>query len=269
MKIDKVIWSSSAEYSDFWNINSKLHKERLGIDCLLLLYGNKQSCNLSEEYGKIVELDFIPGLPKMVQLVWNKFYYTQYEPNTTWLIGDIDQLPLQRRHFVDNIKHVPDDFYVHLAEDAITSLKGLPTESWKSDITGLNAFLTAHYHVAKGSVFKQALDLHLPFETHIKQLISYYYKAPFESLSKINERELWAFEEQYSSRLIRNNYLHKFLGFSRAHGCDNPNSQKIDRGNGCKFDKNRIGLYVDFHCPRPYTEHKTQIHEILNYFWKE
>ena len=32
MKIDKVIWSASEEYSDFWNINSKLHNKYLGMD---------------------------------------------------------------------------------------------------------------------------------------------------------------------------------------------------------------------------------------------
>ena len=32
----------------------------------------------------------------MRQLIFNKWYYTQNEPETTWLVGDIDLLPLQK-----------------------------------------------------------------------------------------------------------------------------------------------------------------------------
>ena len=279
MKIDKVIWSSSVEYSDFWNINSYLHKKYLDMDCVLILYGKKSDCNLSEEYGTVIEADYLPHLPKMVQLVMSKFYYPKYEPDTTWLIGDIDQLPLQREHFIDNLEEIPDDHYVHLAEDAITSLNKVPTNSWRFCVDGTKwsertrkGFLTAHYHAAKGSTFAKALDLDSSFSSHIKSLMEMYYEQPFEYqlISHENDSVLWAFEEQYTTSLIRKNIpIDKFTGFNRPHGCDNPESRKVDRGNGCASDKNRPELYVDFHCPRPYKKHRNEINEILNFFWEQ
>ncbi len=276
MKIDKVVWSASEEYSDFWNINSYLHKTKLGMDCVLLLYGKKENCDLSEEYGQVVEMSWDENLPFVPQLVMSKFMYPRLFPDTTWLIGDIDQLPLQKEHFVDNLENIPDDHYVHLAEDAITSLNGVPTDSWRYDVSGTRVtertrkgFLTAHYHAAKGSTFAKAFgSVFESIPTHIKLLMQMYYEQPFEQISHANDSVLWAFEEQYTTSLIRKNIPRdKFTGFNRPHGCSNPESRKIDRGNGCAFDKSRPELYVDFHCPRPYATNRSQIDEILNFFW--
>jgi len=259
MKIDKVVWSASEEYSDFWNINSEIHNKYLDMDCVLLLYGKKQNCDVSEEYGEVIEIEAIPDLPFLVQLVWNKFYYPKNEPDTTWLIGDIDQLPLQRPHFIDNIANVPDDHYVHLAEDAITSLKGLSTGCWKINP---DCYLTAHYHVGKGSTFNKALDSDLPFEHHVKSLVSECYKKPFDEIENVDPMALWAYEELYSTNLIKKNYVDKFTGFERPHG------KKICRSKNCQFDSNNKEYYVDIHCPRPYKKHEKQINDIVNFFWE-
>ena len=42
MKIDKVIFSTSDQYSPFWNIQSKIYKEALGIEPVCLLFGKKE-----------------------------------------------------------------------------------------------------------------------------------------------------------------------------------------------------------------------------------
>ncbi len=279
MKIDKVVWSSSEEYSDFWNINSYLHNKYLNMDCVLLLFGKKEGCDLSEEFGEVIEMDWSESLPFVPQLAMSKFMYPRIDPDATWLIGDIDQLPLQREHFVDNLEEVPDDHYVHLAEDAITSLNRVPTNSWRDEVGGTRCnerqrkgFLTAHYHAAKGSTLKKAFGS-LEDKTnvdHVKSMMEMYYEQPFEKIRHENDSVLWAFEEQYTTSLIRKNIsVDEFTGFSRPHGCDNPESRKVDRGNGCKFDKNRPELYVDFHCPRPYKKNRNQIDEILNFFWEQ
>ena len=238
MKIDKVIWASSVEYSDFWNIISMIHHKFLGLDCVLLLYGNKNECNVSEEHGEVIEVPFLPSLPQIPQLVFNKWYYTKNEPDTTWMIGDIDQIPLQREHFVDTIADVPDDHYVHLADDAGTQL-------------GFD-FLVGHYHVGKGSTISKALNLDTPFETHVENLINQ---------AKESKRPVWADEEPYTTQLIKRNYGDRFTGVSRVH------DRKICRSSGCTFDKTLKGYYVDIHCPRPYTQNEAQIKDILSFFW--
>lgn len=238
MKIDKVIWASSVEYSDFWNINSMIHNKFLGMKCTLLLYGEKNKCNVSEEHGEVIEVPFIEGIDNIPQLIFNKWYYTKNEPETTWMIGDIDQIPLQRNHFVENIENIPEDHYVHLAEDAGKHL-------------GLN-FLVGHYHVGKGKTISEALEFDKPFEEHVASLIK-------EAKSK--GRPVWAYEEPYTTNLIKKNYAHKFTGLSRL------NHRKIDRSNNCAFDANKKNNYVDIHCLRPFSKHKEKITEILEFFW--
>jgi hypothetical protein len=59
MKINKVIFSSSEEYSDFWNINSKIFKTKFGFDCVCHFFGDRANTNNSEEYGKVIDFKFI------------------------------------------------------------------------------------------------------------------------------------------------------------------------------------------------------------------
>ena len=49
MKIDKVIFTTSVEYSDFWNINSKIFKTKLGIEPVCLLFGERSKTDVTEE----------------------------------------------------------------------------------------------------------------------------------------------------------------------------------------------------------------------------
>jgi hypothetical protein len=283
MKIDKVIWSATEQYSDFWNINSKIHNKFLDMDCVLLLYGKKENCDLSEEYGEIVEIDYIEGYPTTVQFVLNKFHYTRNELDTTWMIGDIDQIPLQREHFIDNIADVPDDHYVHLAENHISQVYGVETGLWRKEgAIPERCYLTAHYHVAKGSTFTKALNLNLSLEQHVVALLEEWRAhrkkinasyAELEDQRHWGEAEnkkhgVWAWEELYTTSLIHKNYLDKFTGFERS--IRDPQRRCIDRGvDNCKFDPNQKELYVDIHCPIPYAAHKERIHNILELFWGE
>tara|TARA_B100001939_G_scaffold319933_1_gene308416 strand:- start:8162 stop:8920 length:759 start_codon:yes stop_codon:yes gene_type:complete len=246
MKIDKVLWASSPEYSDFWNINSMIHNKLLGLDCVLLFYGKKKDYDLNEKYGTIVECEFESPDNKIPQLIWNKWQHTASEPETTWLIGDIDQIPLQKFHFTDQVKEVPENFYVHLAEDAFTT-------DWKFR----KERLVGHYHVAKGKVFSEALDLNQKtLIEHVQTII----------LNSASENEpIWAYEEWYIPQLIKKNkYVDKFKGFSR------PFKRKICRSTGCRYDKSLIdnNYYVDIHCPRPYSSHSEFINNLIKKFWK-
>jgi hypothetical protein len=221
-----------------------VHNKFLGLDCVLLLYGKKSECNVSEEYGQVVECEFEEGVPDIPQLVFNKWHYTRNEPETTWLIGDIDQIPLQKEHFVDSIKNVPEDHYVHLAEDAFTV-------NWKTK----RERLVGHYHVAKGKVFNEALDLNVSLVDHVKNMV-------FGSQKE--KKSIWAYEEWYTADLIKaNNYLNKFTGVSRSP------RMKIDRQFNCSFDSSPSNKnnYVDIHCPRPFKKNKAQIEEVLSHFW--
>ena len=105
MKIDKIVFSTSEEYSDFWYTISRVYKKFLNIEPVCLLFTDREDFNLSSEFGEVKKIKFIPDLPKIIQITWSKFYYTQFEPETIWMIGDIDQIPLDRKSTRLNSSH--------------------------------------------------------------------------------------------------------------------------------------------------------------------
>lgn len=264
MLINKVIFTSSIEYSDFWEINSKVFKKHLDIEPLLLLFGSKSG--LSEEYGKIIEMEFIPDLPKMIQIAMWKFYYTKIEPDTTWMIGDIDQIPLQRDHFEKNIASVDPNGYAHLAENNCSRRVSRNDKHWRTGkCPNGSTNLPGHYHAAKGDTFRRVLNLDLPFRSHIEDLIQERLKIMGVSSYDLNDFEqrnhFWAYEETYTTNMIRNNDV---FGFSKDPALE------LCRSKGLNYDINTLNQnqYIDIHCPRPYKSHKKVIDKIVEGAWK-
>lgn len=208
MKIDKIVFSSSEEYSGFWNIQSFVWNKFLGIEPVCLLWGKIKNTDMSDKYGQIIEKEYDENLVKSLQLTWSKFHHTATEPNTTWIIGDMDLVPLQKAWFTDKIEKVHEDSYTHLASteherrgdvlDARLNYPGWPYRTgrglifnpdiylkrFNNGITGLpvwggfvsgphadcGADLPAYYHAAKGSTFTKALNLN---DGSFKEQVSY------------------------------------------------------------------------------------------------
>ena len=107
MKIDKVVFSSSELFAPFWNVQAKVWGE-MGIEPVCLLWGKVENTDMDPSLGEIIEMEFNPDLFESFQITWSKFYHTLSEPDTTWIIGDMDQIPLRRSRFLDDIADLPD-----------------------------------------------------------------------------------------------------------------------------------------------------------------
>ncbi len=272
MKIDKVIFTTSEEYSDFWNINSKVFKTYLGIDPVCFLFGKIKNTNMSEQYGRIQEVEHDPSLHKLLQLTWFKFHAVTLEPETTWMIGDIDQIPLQRNWFVDNIKEVPDDYYIHLNAGACAESIGRPANYWETNGGLLNGGvdLPAHYHIAKGKIFKKGLNISDRFTDDIKKITNanrYGMGVTHRGILNSADKYYWCAEENYTSEQLfnaKNNETVKIQTF-----CYNNTRDKIDRSRmdslGYIFDHHKLNLnqYVDIHCERPYRVQEFALMDVL------
>lgn len=268
MKIQKALFSASDEYVDFWEPISKIFYEKLGIESVLIYFGNK--CNLNETYGKVHYQKYL-NYPKILQLLWSRIWFAKTEPNTTWFLGDIDLFPLQRNRFIDMIKDVPDDFHVHLMHNRISDSQFL----WqiKGPKDG-GADLTSHNHVAKGWVFDKNFELHTTFEESCKFLYDNKYGLGFfcETWNK-EEIKYYCCCEQYTTEKLRTKLNSiKFLGFYFD------SRQCITRGDRFggehmlkPYDETilKSGGYVDFHSLRPYTQYKETIDKILDLAWKD
>ena len=274
MKIDKVIFSTSERFSVFWNINSRIWKS-FGIDPVCLLFGKKENTDMTEEYGKVIEMPINDKFPLLIQITWSKFYWPILEPDKTWLIGDIDLLPLQSNYFIENIHHVPDNNYVHLNCDGITQLS--KCESWtkasKDNLQpdlGHATNLPGHYHCAKGEILKIALEQNNTFEEEVRHIVEskiYNNTRAFRSCDPIEQHNLWCAKEQRSTKAIRRNILNgkiNFTGFSLKNGIKDYGGMNGDTIDKTMYDENtkdyvydRSKLiskkYVDLHSIRPFS----------------
>lgn len=182
MKIDKAIFSVSEPpaYSSYWNMQSKLYKVGLGIEPICLLFGKKANTDMNEDYGKVIEMDIISDLPWALQMTLSKFYHTITEPETRWLVGDIDLLPLQKHHFTDKISPYPDDHYLCLNNSGIANPRCGRDDAFValgSEVHGraggfIGCDLPAHYHVAKGSLFNKLYFQNRPFDSVVRDIVT-------------------------------------------------------------------------------------------------
>lgn len=270
MKIDKVIFSTSEEYSKFWNLNSEIFKTKLGIDPVCLLFGKKANTDIHEKYGKVIEMEFYEDLPKVLQITWSKFNFPKTEPETTWMIGDIDQIPLSKRWFFDKIKNLPDDSYAHLNAGACAQSLGFLQEEWLNG----RCDIPAHYHVAKGKVYQEFLELNTSFYDQIKQIVIEKLGS-VERLNTIPDHTsyFWCHEEKISTKRLLNKidsgrifsfYYNNYTNKICRSRFDFINNDYIYSREQLK-SKN----YVDIHCERPFEKTKKQIESILNIAWGE
>lgn len=270
MKIDKILFSCSEEYSDFWNLNSKIYKQIFNIEPVCLFFGDRQKTDLSDEYGKIINYKYIENLPKIFQLTWSKFAHTVSEPETVWMIGDIDQLPLNKFWFTENILDIDENYYLHLNSTACAENRNLPNDSF---IRGL-CNLPAHYHIAKGKIFNEFLNLSNSFENQISEIIS----SKIGNLNKLNEIEdhtsfFWCEEENVTSnRLLQKYHTNriKLFGYNNKQNKICRSRFDYTANNYIYCEKKLLnGGYIDIHCERPFKKTETQILNILKKVWPD
>jgi hypothetical protein len=275
MKIDKIIFTSSEEYSGYWNLNSKVCKEFLGIEPVCFLFGKKKNTDMNEKYGEVIEKEFVPTLPKLLQITWYKFFHTMSEPETTWMIGDIDQIPLQRKLFIDDIQNIPDNHYVHLNYAYIPQMSnGKPDDAWM--IMGGNirngADLAGHHHVAKGKVFEKCLQ----FRSSVEEDIEYIVKENKYGLGITEpgwnkddpEKLYWCAEENYSSEILFNTIieerLNPFTGLYYNLSKDTIDRWRMVNNNYLyNLEKLKTHSYVNIHCARDYKAQEESLINIL------
>ncbi len=280
MKIDKIIFSTSESFSVFWNINAKIWKTKFNIEPVCLLFGKKDNTDVSEEYGKVIEVPVMEQYPLLIQITWSKFYWPTLDPESTYLIGDIDQFPLSTFWFTEKIKDVPDNNYAHLDADGITQLNGTKY-TWtgrslsKSNMPDLGCptNMPGHYHCAKGSVMKTGLEIDGTFQEEIDHIVKsglYNNSRSFRECDPIEQHNLWCAEELRSTKALRRQIANKrisFSPFSLRHGIDRVSGDRLDKsmydqGVGeYRYDEDllKTGKYADLHCVRPFAHFLDEI----------
>lgn len=271
MKIDSVIFSCSAPFVPFWNIQAKIWKTKFGIEPICLFFGSKEGLGIEEKYGKVYEISPFSNLPPVLQITCSKFLacdLVSLDPNKIYLIGDVDTLPLQTKYFTEDIASISDADYLHLRSYP----EFLDTGS-KADNLSRGGDLPGYYHVAKGKTFLN-LFLRGNFQDTVKyiadsKLYGLRVKVPNENIQGMGDIHdyYWCAEETYTSQKIwkaaRENRIvfhgKDYVMVSKDHYIDR---DSVRCSNDCRgwngidyiYDKEKLARreYVDIHCMRPY-----------------
>jgi hypothetical protein len=285
MKIDKIIFSSSEEFSPFWNLQSFIWKEIFNIEPVCILWGKVKNTNMSDRYGSIIEKEYNENLIKSFQLTWSKFYHTSLEPETTWIVGDMDLYPLQKKLFTDVISNLNDDVYTHLASNVVTNQR----------YEKHGGYLPAYFHVAKGNTFTKALSLNdNSFDEQVYNIINdgrftYKNEVTLEKAKNMfgavlideNEYQYWLTDERYTSFKVYDSHTKDIIKFETAieyqivpYG--SPYQTRIDRKsfhNGSYHGYDSLMLVnnqmIDIHCHRPFHEQKDSLYKIIEKCFKK
>ena len=259
MKIEKVIFTidDNPHYKGFWSSISRHYNLRTGIKPKLFIIGdNVNPLTYDNTNGEIEVIQRIEGIPTIIQALIGKFYFTNTEPDTTWIIGDLDLYPLQQYHFTEHIKDIEEDKYVHLNPYAY----GV---NWRSKIEGL----AGYFHVAKGKIFEEELKFtNKTFEDVCNEIYnSDRWGIKFHNMSvsqvSIDASPEWGWfccEEMYTGELLRESKKLVELPPVESY-------TRLDRSH-MVYDLKSIkkGYYIDFHSPRPYESNSSIIEEIIS-----
>lgn len=267
MKIQKVIFSCDGndQYVGFWNSISNHFEKFLNLQTQLICLGEHNAKLFSDKHGEVKVVNLSKDYPPILQALWAKIWYTSQEPNTTWMVGDLDLYPLQKRRFLSSVDYLPDNAFAHLNLNGY----GIP---WKSVIPALNPGIPGYYHVGKGITFTEKLKFHDSFDEAIKYIfnekkfgLKYQTDNPEAHASETSKRVPdWGWfcvEEHYCSYLLKDD-PDQIIDVP----IDEP-YRRVDRFNNCQFDQNLLinGKYVDLHSLRPYEQYEAQIENLLSF----
>jgi hypothetical protein len=206
----------------------------------------------------------------------SKFWHPTTEPDTVWMIGDIDMLPLQTAYFMEGYEKPKHGDYLHLNFSGIFQSLGLHPSVFSqvgSSIMG-GADLAGHYHVATGKTFKDTLFDNTDLVGVLNDIVFGDKYTNAQEAGDGIHKKFWCAEEKYTSKKLwdaMNSDSIRFIG-KQYHNILN----RIDRGFWSSqakqyghpyVDINHTALssnkFVDVHCHRPYHEQEKHLTELL------
>lgn len=223
---------SNPLYLDFWPIISKIWKKYMKIEPILIFIGENFPEYARSEYGQIINLPPVEGLPISTQTQFIRLWYTQFLDGIT-ITTDIDMIPLSYRYF-HSMKNIKDDKFIVLGF--------------------LKTGFSICYNIAHPKIFKEKLSLS---ENMKNDIYPYFLK-----LKEKNNNSEWFSDEVYLTEHLE--YASDIIRFDRG---DNPWLTRIDRSNW-NFNPEliKLGVYYDCHSLRPYKKYKSQIDQIIKLF---
>ena len=278
MNIDKILFISddNINYLSFWPSIYKFYQKCYNITPHLFFLGVQNDVNkkyLDNTHGIVTIVDPLPNIPIIIQCLWGKFWFTQTELSTNWLIGDIDLYLLNRNYLYDCLKMIQPNTYAHL------NANGYKLGNWwENPKTGIPGY----WHLATGSIYKEYLQLSDSFQEDCAYiynskrygilyngLINRETNAPERVKDKGNYGYICCEEHLSTERLMSKKHLiHNFtypssLPRLETYFANSGRSTPCDFNLFKWYEKLNKAKYIDFHAPRPYNCFSLDIERII------
>ena len=208
MKIQYALMSCNANsrYTAYWPITAAAWL-KLGITPVLLFVPDNPSKLPAAPEGSIVHT--IPPLSDvhiMPQAVMLRFWASCLYPDAVVITSDMDLVPLSEHFFHTQVAAYPEHAYLHVwpfpGRYPWTHIADIPAK-----VTHINKvrYLQAWFHIAKGRVMQNILNLSPDWETTCRKTMPYYLQKEAKiriglySYKSYKEGVPWYGEEIYTS----------------------------------------------------------------------
>ena len=236
MNIDRVILASNENknYLDFWPIVSEAW-ERLGVKPLLI-YTGKEKIDLPGEVLHFYVEDVDPVfVAQNIRILAPALF-----PNENSITADIDDLPLSKKYFIDNVADIPEHMFVVYRWGFITK-----------------TMIPICWTLANGNTWREIFNIKNENDI-IKKLINWYplsYRKGHENWYTDQlklKKYISKFDKKYPKRVIYFN--DQYLHFNRIDR-DEIDSVIYNLENGNVE-------YSDYHMPIPFSQYRNVIEKI-------
>jgi len=238
MKIDYAIVSTNENqlYYEFWPIVKKLWFHSIGIKPILVKIGNKD--DITEYQDCIIhEIKKVDDIDTGFQSQISRMYVTKYYEDKVCITSDIDMFPLSKKYFVNNLLPYDIDSIILMSSDAYGGIGRYPI----------------CYNVGLGKTFTDIMHFDDKFSDYCNRMI--------------NLNLGWDCDEIYFGRMV-DSYKQQEKVVKLQRGWINYIA--VGRVDRAKWTYNlndlKMGIYIDSHSLRPYSQYKEEIHKLIDNF---
>jgi len=234
-------------YSDFWESQARHMWSVFGMKSTLYYISNEPVHTMfTSDYAEVKQIAVCEGSPVLIQALFAKWYFPGFETDYRILICDIDCFLLSKS-YVEMIRYETRLFHLNTYDN--DKVPGYY-------VAGTPAQVREFFQVDKYTSFEHFCREIMKSDC-VKKL-----DRSAVSIVNMNASPDWAYfcsEERYA-HVCALAYTRDKVAFP-LHTAN----KRIDRGYNSAYDPNKLlqGGYIDYHCPRPFADHKDTILSIL------
>ena len=174
MKIQYALMSCNANprYIAYWPTVASAWL-KLDITPVLLFIPDNPSVR-PPDLGIVHTIPPLNDVHIMPQVLMVRFWASYLYPNATLTISDMDYIPLSKHFFCNQLMTYPDQTYIHLNPNSGYEFCSVSNIAEKTTSLNKLRYLQASFHLAKGEVMHDVLELSPDWETTCKKIAPYY-----------------------------------------------------------------------------------------------